>query len=513
MAKEYDIQELLGSAPVDKQEYDINELLLNATPAKQSMQWKDVPLTAMRNLPQSAYNLASGVGHAITHPLETAGNLLDIGAGTLRNITPDAIAKLIDKAEFNPEAAKRATNAADQLAAMYKQRYGSSEGFKEALAKDPAGVMADAATLISPISGGLNKAVTLPAKAGGKLAASTLGLSTGTGAESVARAFQSGLQGDKSFWQNLTGQVPMQDVLDTAKQNLQNMKIQKNDAYRSGMVDIKNDKAVLDFEKIDQALKDAEKMATFKGQVKNKKGHEIYQELRDEVDAWKKLNPGEYHTPEGLDALKQKLGGIVDSIPYEEKTAKMIGDQVYKKTKSTIEEQAPTYANVMKDYSEASDQVREIERALSLKDKASADTAMRKLQSLTRNNVYTNYGNRVKLAQELEQQGGQPFMNALAGQAMSSITPRGLAGQGGVMGTLGTGLYLQNPAAALVLPFQSPAAVGAGAYGAGRLAAGVQNVANKIPLTAPQGTALSNFLPQLQNNPYRIDLTGMANQE
>jgi len=55
--------------------------------------------------------------------------------------------------------------------------------------------------------------------------------------------------------------------------------------------------------------------------------------------------------------------------------------------------------------------------------------------------------------------------------------------------------------------------VGAGAYGAGRLAAGVQNVANKIPLTAPQGTALSNFLPQLQNNPYRIDLTGMANQE
>lgn len=513
MAKEYDINELLNSAPVGNQEYDINALLQSATPQQQSMQWKDVPLNAARNFPQSAYNLASGVGHAVMHPIETAGNLMDIGTGTLRNITPKAISDLIDRADFNPEAGKRASTAADQLAAMYKQRYGSSEGFKNALAQDPAGVMADAATLISPVSGGLRKAVSVPTEAAGKVAAATLGLTTGTGAESVARAFKSGMQGDKSFWQNLTGQAPMQEVLDTAKQNLQNLRSQKSADYHSGMVDIKNDKSVLDFSGIDQALKDAEKMATYKGQVKNKKGHEVYQELKNEVDAWKNLDPAEYHTPEGFDALKQKLGGIVESVPYEEKTARMIGDQIYKKTKSTIDKQAPTYSNVMKDYAEASDQVREIERALSLKDTASADTAMRKLQSLTRNNVQTNYGNRLKLAQELEQQGGKPFMNALAGQAMSSIAPRGLAGQGGLMGTLGTGLYLQNPAAALALPFQSPAAVGAAAYGAGRLARGVGNVANRIPLSATQGTALSNFLPQLQNNPYRVDLSGMANQE
>ena len=42
----------------------------------------------------------------------------------------------------------------------------------------------------------------------------------------------------------------------------------------------------------------------------------------------------------------------------------------------------------LKDLKEA---IKEIEKALSLNNRASADTAMRKLQSLTRNNVYTNY--------------------------------------------------------------------------------------------------------------------------
>ena len=80
----------------------------------------------------------------------------------------------------------------------------------------------------------------------------------------------------------------------------------------------------------------------------------------------------------------------------------------------------------MQDYSDATDQIKEIEKSLSLGQKASADTAMRKLQSLMRNNVSTNYGQRLKLAQELEQKGGGQLMPALAGQALSSPTPRGL---------------------------------------------------------------------------------------
>lgn len=48
----------------------------------------------------------------------------------------------------------------------------------------------------------------------------------------------------------------------------------------------------------------------------------------------------------------------------------------------------------MKNYENASNLIREIEKTLSLNPKASIDTALRKLQSVMRDNVNTNYGKR-----------------------------------------------------------------------------------------------------------------------
>ena len=507
---EYDINDLLKGTAVQPQGTDINELLRTAqTPAPPQLAWKDVPVTAMRNLPSSAYKMGSELVHAVTNPLETAGNVMDLGAGLLRSVTPDFISKRIDQLDWNPEAAKRGSNAADQLAAMYKEKYGTSQGFKQALAYDPASVIADAATVISPMSGGLKKLGEKtgfqPTAAVGRGTADILGATTGVGGETVQRAFKAGTEGDQAFWKNLRGQVPMQDVLDNAKQNLQNLKIEKNKTYRSGMVDIANDKSVLDFQGIDNALKEAEKMATYKGKVVNEEGFKVYEKIRDKVNDWKKANPAEYHTPEGFDNLKQSIGGILESIPVNEKTSNMIGKHVYNKTKNTINDQAPTYAGVMKDYAEASDLISEIESTLSLKNSASRDTAMRKLQSLTRNNVNTNYGNRLELAKQLEQ-GGTPLLSSLAGQSMNTLMPRGFAGLGG-LGTLGASAFA-NPYSALALPFQSPMAVGAGAYGAGKAV----NMMRRSPVGIDQGIALSNMLPQI-NNAYKVDLTGMANKE
>jgi len=83
-----------------------------------------------------------------------------------------------------------------------------------------------------------------------------------------------------------------------------------------------------------------------------------------------------------------------------------------------------------------------------------------------RNNANTNYGYRMELAKALQQQGGQDLMPALAGQALSSFTPRGLAGQGA---GIGAGLTaFADPSALAVLPLTSPRLVGMGAYGVGR---------------------------------------------
>jgi len=327
-----------------------------------------------------------------------------------------------------------------------------------------------------------------------------LGLSTGVGAEPVSQAFRAGQTGNRDFLANMRGEVPLTDVLDRAKQGLSKMAAAKSAEYRSGMIPIAGDKSVLSLQGIDKALDDALGVATFKGQTKNAAASSYVAKMRDAVDEWKALAPDEFHTPEGLDALKQKLGGIMEEIPFEQKTARLAAGKVYSAAKSTIEDQAPTYAKVMKDYSEASSQISELERALSLGDKASKDTAMRKLQSLMRNNVQTNYGNRLTLANTLEREGGVDLMPSLAGQAMNSLTPRSLSGQMGSGATALAAMATSNPLLLAGLPLQSPRVVGSLAYGAGRLAGGASNAlrggAQQGAVGAPN--ALANLLSQSQ---------------
>lgn len=319
-----------------------------------------------------------------------------------------------------------------------------------------------------------------------------LGLSTGVGAEPISQAFKAGKAGNQTFLNNMRGEVGLTDVLDEAKSGLQAMNAAKNAEYRSGMIPIKGDKSVLSLDGLSRALDDASSVATYKGQVKNESANSAIEKMRAIVDEWKTLDPQEFHTPEGLDALKQKLGGVLESIPFNEKSARLAANKVYNAAKSEIQKQAPTYAKVMKGYQTASDEISEIERALSLGDRASKDTAMRKLQSLMRNNVQTNYGNRLSLANTLESQGGVELLPALSGQALNSWTPRSLAGQAGAGATALMGI--SNPATLAALPLQSPRVVGELAYGLGRLTGP----------GASQAPARSNLLNALINDPSPI---------
>lgn len=466
--------------------------------AAKERSWSDIPAEAISNIPSSAGNFVSGIYQAVRHPIDTAGNVMDMAAGGLKNALPSSISSAIDRIDPNPQAAQRAVKTADAVGQFYKDRYGSIDGLKNTLATDPVGVAADVSTIAAGGAGAARLGGRIPGasrmadilqqassatnpinaiapvvggvfKAGATAGKNLLGLTTGVGAENVAQAFKSGREGKSAFFDNLSGKAEMSDVLDVARQNVQNMGAQKSASYRSGMVDIANDKSVLDFKSIDQALQSADSVVSYKGQIKNAKGAQLVESIGDEVRQWKSLDPAEFHTPEGLDALKQKIGGLVDGIPFEEKTARMVGNNIYNAVKSEISAQAPTYAKTMKDYAEATDQIREIERALSLGSKASADTAMRKLQSLSRNNVNTNYGNRLDLAKTLEAGGGSEILPSIAGQAMNSWAPRSLVGQGGGMATIAAAMA-SNPMLSALLPLQSPRAVGATLYGAGKVA-------------------------------------------
>lgn len=456
---------------------------MNEAPAKQEAMNADHPI---------AFGLGK-VGTQIAMTAPVGGAIAEVAkkAPLVANAAPNLI-KAIETGGMNAGAVGSGKYA-PAVNMLTRMTGGAITGGASAGLVDPSQAGAGAA-----IGGVLPPALMIAGKTGkaiGKgvrsLTKNTLGLTTGVGAEPISQAYKAGKAGNQAFLDNLRGDVPLTDVLDQAKAGLQAMNAAKAAEYRSGMVPIKGDQSVLSLNGISKAVDDAASMTTFKGQVKNEAANNAVEKMRSIIDEWKGLDPAEFHTPEGLDALKQKLGGILESIPFGEKTARNAASKIYNATKAEIEAQAPTYASVMKDYQKASDQITEIERALSLGKKASADTAMRKLQSLMRDNVQTNYGNRLSLAKALQEQGGADIMPALAGQALSSVTPRSLSGK------LGAGYAMFNalssPASLAALPAQSPRVVGSLAYGAGRLSGGGGNLLSK--------TAASNPLAALVNDP------------
>jgi hypothetical protein len=446
-----------------------------------------------RNAPASAAHFARDVVQPIIHPVETATNLKNLGLGVLEKtgIVPG------DEHE----------KYADAVGRYFAERYGGFENAKRALITDPVGVAGDLSTLftgggslaarapgmlgrageavatagraIDPIS----NAGTALARTAGPLAAEIVGVTTGTGAQPLRVAAEAGLEGGQAaqaFRANLRGAAPLEEAVNDARGALQQIRKERGNAYRQEMAKVGADSTILDFNKIDQAVTGAQGVKTYSGrsgtgpqQSLSPKTAGIRQEMTDAIDHWKQLDPAEFHTPEGIDALKQQLGDIRDATQYGT-PERVAADRIYNAVRQTIVDQVPQYAKVMKGYEEASKQIKEIERTLSLNQNASIDTALRKLQSTLRDNVNTSYGRRTELAQFLVNSGAPHLMERLAGQALHSWMPRGLPrllAAGAVEGPLALAAGVGAAAkAAPALATMSPRLMGEIAHGLGRTA-------------------------------------------
>lgn len=460
----------------------------------------------LSNVPSSAGEFVNNTAQAVMHPIETAENIGSIGKGILQKL---GLMSGNDSVKY-----------ADAVGQFLVDRYGSTDKIQKTLEEDPVGMAADVSMILS---GGGSLAARLPGAAGkvgeiasaagrviypltaagkvakgaGALAAEGAGIATGTGSESIKVAARAGAEGGdagRAFRENLTGVADPNAVVSEAKNAVSQMRQERGQVYRDEMTKIGADNTVLDFTKIDDAVNRVAGVKTYKGQVLSPKTEGIRQELTEAVADWKNLPAGDFHTAEGLDALKQKIGEIREST--QPGTAdRLVADSVYKAIHKTITEQAPDYAKVMKGYEEASNLIREMEKTLSQNPKASIDTSLRKLQSALRNNVSTNYGRRAELVEYLSQNGAPHLMEKLAGQMLSSAAPRGLgrvlAGGEGIsaLAALGAG----HPGAAALLAaglgLSSPLLVGGAAYGAGS--------AKRLPLRAlGQSAFQTGRLPQ-----------------
>jgi hypothetical protein len=461
---------------------------------------------AMVNFPRSAYELGKSTFEAVTSPIETGKAVVDLGNSVLGKM---------GVTDASPEMA-------DRVGKFYTNRYGGVENAKETFAADPAGFLADAATILTgggaavrqiPGAAKVGKAVeragaaidplnvaTKAVKGGGKAAAVGLGFTTGAGTRAVEEAAKAGYRGGEqgqAFVGQMRGTAPVTDVVETIKPAIASLREQRSKAYREGMAGVTKDKSVLKFNDIDNAINKVKGRGYFEGKSKDPAAASAWQELKTVVDDWKSGDPATYHTVEGVDALKQAVGSIRDSLPYNT-PARNAANEVYSAIRGEITRQAPDYARVMSEYETASDLLNEISTTLSQNPKASIDTQVRKLQSILRNNANTNYGRRVELGEMLADQGASNLFPQLAGQAMSSFSPRGLsgalAGAGALYSTVPNLAQGLTPTGALQLASTSPRAVGEMTYAAGQMAGKPAQLAQ---LLAKHGDKLAQSNPQM----------------
>ena len=471
---------------------------LDESGEQQPTSWGEVASGAARNAIPSAIQLGKDVATPFIHPLDTAKAIGE----TAKGFSDKLANKIAGEAglEQIPEA-QSSEKTADALVNHFSNRYGGLENLKQTMANDPAGFLADAATILSGGAalgarapgvvgtiartagtvGDIANPLTLPLKAtnlAGHAGAEILGqVYTGAGSQPIRTAFRSGVEGGdagKAFWDNFTKSVPQEKVVQDARQAVRQMRAERAEQYQTGMVDIRNDANVLSFDDIDKALQSTNKIKSFSGrtgtgptQQLSPKTAGVRQEIQEAIDHWKSLDPNEFHTPAGFDALKQYVGDIKDSLEFNT-PQRAVAEGAYNSIRQTIAKQAPTYDKVMKGYEGASNQIDEITKTLSLNPKASVDTALRKLQSSMRDSVNTNFGQRQKLTEALEQHGAPNIMEGLAGQSLKEWIPRGLIGRLLAGGAGYAALHLTNPYLIPALAASSPKVVGAVSHGAGR---------------------------------------------
>ena len=476
------------------------------------------------NLPSSVYKLGADTVSALASPVQTLTTLQKLARGIVQKVVPAPIVEFLGRDETGDQVA-------DAVGQYYASKYGSEQAFLDAVATDPASILADASTVLMGGGGILSKIPALqkfgtktaavgqaiePISATTKAVAPVLGSTaqaisgtlTGTGTEPLKQAFRAGeAGGTKSdlFTSNLRGTANPTDIVDTARQALTDMRMRASENYKLNMAEVSKDATVLDLSDTFNSIQNSfNKFAAFKGQIKNESVAAALKAVQAKVDDWAKLDPADFHTPEGLDQLKQSVGEILMGLPAENRTAYAAVKNVYDEIKKSVAKQAPDYAKAMDDYSKSSDLLFEMERALSLGNNKSADTALRKLSSIMRNNVNTNYGERLRLGSMLDEASDGTLFPMIAGQQMSSWTPRGLQQATTTLGSLQAYNLAGAPAAVTTALASSPRIAGEAAHAMGRASGAVQRAGgSKIAeMTAPYRQ------PEVYNALYQLGLLG-----
>jgi hypothetical protein len=477
----------------------------------ENLGWDDVAAKAVFNLAPSTARMVGDIWDAVSNPIDTATTLTQVIGGGVRQ----ALNQIPGVDVSNPENEKKFDAVVDYFA----DKYGTTGGFKKALAEDPASILADISAVFT--AGGTAAAKTLgtASKVGqiaegvatqaakldpltalatttvkgtqlaGKGVTKGLAFTAGVGEDAIKQAYKAGKEGGEAL-DNFTTNLRNADtqsavqILNDAQENLQALKQKRRDAYNEGMGKVSADKQRLPFDDIDAGLdRIRDRWKTDTGIVRNESVKAVYDDMLNKIDEFKKIGANRLAD---FDDIKQSLNSMWSKHSNSPEAIAAISEMT-KTISNQIKKVSPEYAKTMKAYEDASDLLYQIQHSLSLGKKKPAEVSLKKLLSTMRNNVSTNYGQRYSLAEQLQDVGGKNIMSSLAGQELSSVMPKGLRGvtTAGGLGVLGMGGMLSAGAIPTLIA-SSPRFAGEAALAAGRTARMTRGMLSKLPVSKAQ---------------------------
>lgn len=488
------------------------DLLAGRRSAADQLDWSDVPGQAVSNLGSSVGNLVNDTVQAVAHPIETAQGLGRLVGGVA------AKAGIGDMDQ----------STADAVGQMLADRYGGIENLKKTMATDPAGFASDlsmiltaggslaarapgvagkignlaakTAEFVDPISLGAKTAIGATRLSGG-VAAKALGVTTGAGGDAIEEMQKAGRAGNQQALYQMRNQEPASDLVDEVQSGLGEMLSDRKTKYDQNMAPVETSQERLSWREPVRALRRGEQETQHKGVVIDSQAADAVKRMRDLMRDF--VNNG-MNTP--FDMHQYKKGVNIIRGDYQQgSNARRIVDNMNDAVSGEIgkSQVGGDYNSAMRGYQADSGEIGEIRRTLSANDRATMDTQLRKVLSLKRSNVNTNFGGRQQAAAPIFSR--RPKLEGMiAGRVLSGWEPQGLARAATAIG-LGTagpaGAMLANPAllpaAALSLATTSPRAMGEVAYKVGQARRGVDAVSGAVPLSPAQRRLVRQTVTQV----------------
>ena len=435
------------------------------------MGWGEVAGKALNKTPESAMNLVKGIGSSIYNYDKTLGSIKDIGSGLLSK-AEGAIG-----VEQDPKKKDEAEALVNALGNHYKDTYGGllsgdTSGLKKELVNDPMSPLMDVATVLSGGELAAAKAPGMLGKIGelsGKLGSAIDPVQNALRVAKVAAKpitypikkivplLQAGATGvpknmldmageaattknpayRDAFHSTMTGSMTPEQTNDIIRNSLDDINRQNSADYVAGKQALTASGKLqpLDWKNVTDALDSARKAtrttdpSTGEFMIKDAAGDKMLDTLEEEIRGTPPTmtSPGTlgymnapagspFHTLQGFDDLKQKIGNLLYDRNLSPKTKANIG-QLYGAAKKSITDVYPDYEKLM----EASQQ--NILQMKDLMSQAGKDTIPATKQ-FAKVMLSTRKGDDTLLSALAKQDGRIPYL--LAGHTMHDWLPNRL---------------------------------------------------------------------------------------